>query len=602
VSRRNTVKEPKEANIRITWGVEIPLRDGVHLNATLYLPRHQSEPAPCIVALTPYTADSAHNVGVHLASHGFPFAIVDVRGRGNSGGVFRPFIQEANDGYDVVEWLARQPYCDGQVGMRGGSYLGYVQWATAKEFPPHLATIIPAAAPRLAVDFPARNNIFQPYLVQWLAYTAGRAAQIQVFSDATFWSTVFRQWHESGRSFHEVDELAGFPSAIFQQWLAHPTPDEYWDACNPTADQYAGIQCPILTITGSYDDDQPGALEHYVKHLRNASASARGRHYLIVGPWDHAGTRIPSPEFGGVKFGPASLLDLPKLHLEWYAWTMQGGPKPGFLQKAVAYYVMGAERWRYADTLEAVTAYQEPYYLDSTTNATDVFTSGSLGAVSGQGPPDTYTYDPREASGPEVDAEARTTGGSLIDQGVTLALRGRQLVYHTAPFNENKEISGFFRFSAWIAIDCPDTDLFVSVHEIALDGSSIRLSTDAIRARYREGLRMERLINTTEPLCYEFERFTFVSREIRRGHRLRLIVAPIGRLIETTFSEKNYNGGGVVAQESEANAKPVTVQLFHDEDCPSALHIPWGRPEEGGTSGEPPCGASHYRNEHRTRC
>jgi uncharacterized protein len=582
MSTSNNVKDPKETEVQVQWGVKIPLRDGIHLNATLYLPKNHSVPAPCIVTLTPYIADSAHDVGVYLAAHGFPFVAVDVRGRGNSEGVFRPFVQEASDGFDVVEWLARQPYCNGKVAMRGGSYLGYVQWATANECPPHLATIVPAAAPRLAVDFPARNNIFQPYLVQWLAYTAGSAAQTRIFSDGAFWSTLFRKWHESGRPFRDVDTLSGFSSPIFQEWLAHPEPDAFWDACNPTADQYAQIQIPILTITGSYDDDQPGALEHYREHLRSASASARGHHYLIIGPWDHAGTRVPLPEFGGLKFGTASLLDLPKLHLEWYAWTMQSGPKPEFLHRPVAYYVMGAERWRYADTLEAVTARHVPYFLDSTTNAIDVFTSGSLGALPGKGQPDTYTYDPRDTDGPEVDAEAQTHGGSLTDQRVTVALHGRQLVYHSAPFEHDTELSGFFKFSAWIAIDCPDTDLYVSVHEITLDGSSIRLSTDAIRARYREGLRRAKLIRTTEPLRYDFERFTFVSRRIKRGHRLRLIVAPTGRLIETTFSEKNFNGGGVVAQESEADARPVTVRLLHDGAHPSALHIPLGRSEGPG--------------------
>jgi predicted acyl esterase len=95
---------------------------------------------------------------------------------------------------------------------------------------------------------------------------------------------------------------------------------------------------------------------------------------------------------------------------------------------------------------------------------------------------------------------------------MTLALRGRQLVYHSAPFSDDAEISGFFQLTAWIAIDCPDTDLYVSVHEICLDGGSIRLSTDAMRARYREGLRAPKLIHTIKPLRYDFSRFTFVSR------------------------------------------------------------------------------------------
>jgi uncharacterized protein len=571
--------ETDSSRVDISWGVKVPLRDGVHLDATVYLSRQHVEPAPCIIAITPYASDSQHERAVYFAARGLPFIAVDVRGRGNSEGVFRPYAQEASDGPDVVEWVARQRYCNGKVAMCGGSYLGYCQWVTAKEFPPHLATIVPTAAPYIGVDFPMRNNISYPFVLQWITLTLGSALQIKTFSDVAFWAAGNRRWHESGRSFRDLGEMLGNSSPVFQEWVSHPELDAYWDAQNPTAEQYAKLQLPILTITGIYDDDQAGALEHYKQYMRNASPAGRMQHYLIVGPWNHAGTSKPRADFGGLKLGAASLIDLPKLHLEWYAWTMQRGPKPEFLKNLVAYYVMGAERWRYASTLEGVTMRHDPYFLDSTRSATDVFSAGSLGADSGTGGPDAYTYDPRETHGPEVDAEANVDGDSLIDQTVTFALRGRQLIYQSMPFEQDTEVSGFFRLSAWIAIDCPDTDFYVSVHEIGLDGSSIRLSTDAIRARYRQGLRTPKLIETDTALCYDFDRFTFVSRQIKRGHRLRLIIAPMGRLVHTTFVEKNYNGGGVVAEESIEDARPVTVRLFHDDAHPSILYVPIGHAE-----------------------
>jgi len=563
--------------VEFHWHVKIPMRDGIQLSATVYTPSDRP-PAPAVVTLTPYTCDQYHQRGVEFAAAGLPFVIVDVRGRGNSEGTFRPFTQEANDASDVVEWLARQPYCNGKVAMWGGSYGGYAQWAAAKELPPHLATIVPVAAPYLGVDFPMRNNIFHPYLMRWLTLTSGRTAQRNIFSDDAFWSAQYRGWHESGRSFRELDSTLGNPSPTFHEWLSHPEPDAYWDAHNPRPEQYARLQLPILTITGSYDDDQPGALEHYRQHMRNAAPTDRMNHYLIIGPWDHAGTRTPQLEFGGVAVGRESLLDLNKLHLEWYAWTMERGPRPEFLEKRVAYYVMGAETWRYVDTLEQVTASQRPYFLDSAGNADDVFAAGYLSEVAGTGEPDTYRYDPRDTHGLEVQAEANACGSSLVDQSVTLALRGKALVYHSAPFEADTEVSGFFRLQAWIAIDRPDTDLYVSVHEIGLDGGSVRLSTDAIRARYRQGLRTPELIGTTAPLRYDFDRFTFVSRQIKRGHRLRLVIAPIGRLIEATFVQKNCNAGGVVAEESADDALPVTVSLFHDNAHPSVLHVPLGNP------------------------
>ena len=566
--------------IELRLGIRIPLRDGVHLSATLYLPKGHSEPRPCAFTLTPYIADTIHERGVYSASRGLTFLSVDARGRGNSEGVFRPFIQEARDGFDVVEWLARQPWCNGKVAMCGGSYNGYNQWATAKELPPHLATIVPAAAACCAVDFPMRNNIFYPFLLQWLTWTCGHTGQSTLFADRAFWSRLFADWYDSGRPFKDIDLLLGERASVLQEWLAHPEPDSYWDAYNPTAGQYAKINVPVLTITGSYDDDQPGALEHYRAHMRNAPPAARAQHYLIIGPWDHAGTRSPQASFGGLQLGPASLLDLQALHLQWYAWTLQEGPKPAFLQKPVAYYVMGPEKWRYADTLEAITAHHAVYFLDSSGKANDIFSSGSLGLQEGRGPPDRYTYDPRRPSSPEVEAEARADGGSLTDQSLLLALSGRLLVYHTLPFQEDVEISGFFKLSVWLAIDCPDTDIYVSVHEIRADGSSIRLSTDGMRARYRQGLRNPQLIQNDEPLRYDFERFTFVSREVKRGHRLRLVIAPMGRLVESTFTQKNYNGGGEVAQESREQGRAVTVRLLHDSTHPSRLEVPLGRREE----------------------
>lgn len=109
----------KEEDIRIQWGLRIPMRDGTHLNATLYKPTSTKKPLPVIFTLTPYIADSYHERGSFFAKNGYHFALIDVRGRGNSQGIFEPLANEARDGHDIVEWLAKQPYCDGHVAMWG---------------------------------------------------------------------------------------------------------------------------------------------------------------------------------------------------------------------------------------------------------------------------------------------------------------------------------------------------------------------------------------------------------------------------------------------------------------------------------------------------
>jgi len=580
IAGAQTPESPIAAKVELEWGAKIPLRDGVRLNATLYKPAGQKEPVPCVFTLTPYVSDTYHGPAVYFATHGLPFAIVDVRGRGNSEGTFRPMIQEARDGYDVVEWLARQPYCDGRVAMWGGSYAGYDQWATAKEFPPHLTTIVPAAAPYMGVDSPMFSNIHDPNdTAQWLTQVSGRTSQRRIYDDTAFWAGQLGPWYESGRPFAELDSMMGDQSATFHEWLSHPQVDSYWDAYNPTPEQYAKLQIPILTITGSYDGDQLGALAHYRNYMRAATPEGRARHYLIIGPWDHSGTRIPQAEFGGLKFGPASLVDLPQLHVEWYAWTMANGAKPKFLRNQVAYYVMGAEKWRYADTLEAVTAKSEPYFLDSGVNPTDVFQSGFLRSESASNSkPDHYVDDPRDTS----DASIRSSidPNSLVDQRMVYAAGGKELVYHSKVFGEDAEISGFFKLSAWLSIDQPDTDFSVTVYEIGADGSSTVLAADLIRARYRESLRESKLIRTKEPLLYQFDRFPFVSRRIKKGSRLRLVIGPVRSICcYVSYVEKNYNSGGVVAEESMKDARTVVVSLYHDHAHPSALYVPFGQPE-----------------------
>ncbi|PYI41146.1 MAG: hypothetical protein DMC57_08655, partial [Verrucomicrobia bacterium] len=145
------------ADYDLRWAVKIPMRDKAELNATLYLPKSGNTTpgrTPVIFTLTPYISDSYHARAAYFASHGYAFALVDVRGRGNSTGDFEPFANDARDGHDLVEWFAKQPFCDGKVAMWGGSYAGFDQWATAKELPPHLTTIVPAAAAHPGLDFP----------------------------------------------------------------------------------------------------------------------------------------------------------------------------------------------------------------------------------------------------------------------------------------------------------------------------------------------------------------------------------------------------------------------------------------------------------------
>ncbi|HWX14966.1 MAG TPA: CocE/NonD family hydrolase [Chthoniobacterales bacterium] len=576
---------PASANYNLRWGVKIPMRDKVELNATLYLPKTKDGTAsrtPVIFTLTPYISDTYHARAAYFAAHGYAFALVDVRGRGNSGGEFEPFANEPRDGRDVVEWLAQQPFCDGKVAMWGGSYAGFDQWATAKELPPHLATIVPAAAAHPPLDYPSLDNVGETYDVQWFTLTSGHAGQQNLFADQKFWSTKFLDAYKKHIAFKMLDSFVGNPSANFQRILKHPTADAYYDAMVPTREQFQKITLPILTITGQYDGDELGALTFYRDHLANALPEARAKHFLIIGPWDHAGTRTPTDEVGGVKFGPAAIVDLNDLHRQWYDWTMKNGAKPEFLKNQVAYYLLAPgnsgtnSEWKYADSLESFTANPKTLYLDSKNgDANGVFRSGALTEKQPNEGADQFVNDPLDTRRGEnvegVEPNEKTAG---IDQRFALCIGNDGLVYHTEPLPNETPLIGCPKLTVWVSIDTPDTDLQADLYEIQPDGTSIALWSDIRRLRYRESLREAKLLKPGEIVKCEFAPGLFVARRLIKGSRLRLVVYSPNSI----FWQKNYNSGGVVADETAKDARVAHVKIYHDAEHASAIQLPLGGP------------------------
>jgi len=567
--RAREVGKATSDDVDMAWGVKVPMRDGVILNATVYRPHGQKETLPLVFTFTPYIGDSYTDRAKYFAMHGYVYALVDVRGRGNSGGEFEPFVNEGRDGYDATEWFAKQSYCNGKVAMWGGSYAGFDQWAVLKEFPAHLVTIVPAAAAYPGVDFPFQYNIFGPYDMQWLTFTSGRTGNSNTFGNDEYWAAKSKELYNAHGAFEEYDKLVGNPSQIFQKWLQHPTPDAYYDAMVPSVEQYKKIGIPILTITGHYDGDQPGALTFYKKHMQHGNPEAKAKHYLIIGPWDHAGTRTPKKEMGGLKFADVSVLDLNKLHSEWYDWTMKGSPKPEFLKKRVAYYVMGADEWKYADSLEVIAKDKLSLYLASNGSASDVFHSGRLtNGKETSAPSDSWICDPLDTR--PGNAEPTENPAYLTSQRGVQNLYGQGAIYHSELFPAAIEVTGVPVLTLWLTMDVQDTDLSAELYEILPDGGSVELTSAAMRARYRDSLREGKSVPIGTPQKYLFDNFMFFSRQIAKGRRLRLVVESVN----TPGAEKNYNGGGVVSKEMGKDAKTAHIQLLHDAEHGSVLELP----------------------------
>ena len=577
-----TATPPAATDYDIRWGVKIPLRDKVELNATLYFPKTPDGPAPktpVIFTLTPYISDTYHARGAYFASHGYVFALVDVRGRGNSAGEFEPFAQEPRDGHDVVEWLAQQPFCDGKVAMWGGSYAGFDQWATAKEFPPHLATIVPAAAAHPPYDYPSLDNVGFLYDMQWFTHTSGRTGQQNLFGDSKFWRTKFLDAYKKHIAFSTLDSFLGNPSKNFQRIIRHPMADAYYDGMVPTQEQFKRILLPILTITGQYDGDELGAMTFYRDHMANASPETRAKHFLIIGPWDHAGTRTPTDEVGGVKFGPAAIVDLNDLHRQWYDWTMKNGAKPEFLKNQVAYYLLapgnsGANgEWKYTDNFANLIANPKTLYLDSKNgDANGVFRSGMLVEKQPNEGADQYVNDPMDTSrGENVEGVEPKDKTAAIDQSFALCIGKDGLVYHTGPLPKETPLVGCPKVSLWVSLDTPDTDLQADLYEIQPDGTSIALWNDVRRLRYRESLREAKLVKPDEIVKCNFDPGLFVARRLMKGSRLRLVVYSPNSI----FWQKNYNSGGVVADETAKDAHTAHIKIYHDAQRPSSIDLPW---------------------------
>lgn len=562
-----TLAAQSAAGVDLKLGVNVPMRDGVKLNATLYLPRGGDAKRPVVLAMTPYIADRYHAYVLSVVRRGYVVAVVDVRGRGSSDGEFTAFSQEAHDGYDTVEWLAAQPWSNGKVAMMGGSYGGFNQWTIAKEFPPHLVTITPTAAAYLGVDFPALGGLQQGYLTQWIAFTSGRTPNNNLFADGGYWQDKFRTLALEHRPYASLDTLVGYPSAAFQRWIAHPDFDDYWKAMAPSAEQLARLAIPVFTRTGMYDDDQIGALEHYRRHMQLGSAAAKASHYLMIGPWDHAGTRLPQRELGGIPFGESSVFDMGELEADWFDWTMKGGARPAKLPKRVAYYVTGADVWKYADDLDEIGRNPASFYLTSPgRSATDLFHSGTLATQPADAPGDVYVDDPLDTGWAATEGDPP----SYTDPSLAHSLNGGGVIYHTAPFRAPAEISGFPGLTLWVTMDVPDADFWVGIYEITAGGKSIFLDEAQLRARYRESRERAVPMTPGRPTKIEFDKFRFMSRRIAAGSRIRLLImAP-----KSIQFERNYHSGGVVERETAKDAKTAHVEILHDREHASVLRLP----------------------------
>ena len=532
----------KEAG-RHLWNVRTPMRDGVDLSSDVWLPEGgvAGGPYPLVLFRTPYGNQGAVPVlyAKYLSDHGFAVALQDVRGRHDSDGDFYPFHQEGPDGYDSIEWFAEQEWCTGKVGMCGGSYVGWVQWVAARERPPHLTTLVStAAAGRWCEELPYNNGMTYLPLFGWLNTVAGRLWNDSGFVD---WQTVYRTL-----PLRDLPKAIGRDMPVVHDWLDHPFLDDYWKSVRLTEHDFAAIDLPVLHNTGWYDGDQPGTLFFY-DGMRAHSPAAEQQHVLI-GPWDHGGTRVPSRTTGSVDFGEDAIVDVLAAHARWFGHYLRGDDESPADHRA-QYFATGSNVWRTGEEWPPANT-PTPFYLGA---------SGALGAVPGDGS-DSYDYDPMDPVICATDWNYYATppqqyAPTPLDRRY-IERRDDVLVYTSEEMTEDFDVAGKPMVALVASSNCSDTDWVVLLTDVAPGGASTSLCEGRMRARYRESLAEEALLTPGETYEFKFE-MDAVTHTFKPGHRIRVDVT-------SSFFPlyaRNLNTGGVSAD--EVDPVVATNTIFH---------------------------------------
>jgi len=312
------------------------MRDGTTLVAEVNLPDAAARSTvPAVLVRSPYHR-SLFEIEVRpLVEAGFAVVIQSVRGRHGSEGTFVPYFHEGDDGYDSVEWVAGQPWCDGNVAMMGSSYGGWVQWAAAREHPPHLRTFVSSACcARWTGEWPWRNGVLWPGAITWLHMVAGS-------EDYTLTPVEVAHLDDPPTPLNHFQDRYHAKLPMADDWLKHPTPDGYWSPIQLAAADFAGIDLPVLHITGWFDRCQLGAQFLYDGMRRHSPA--RDRQALIVGAWDHT-IREMRRSYDSVDFGRESVIDFHGERIRWFDRWLRGGP-PGE-EPSARVFVTGARRWQ----------------------------------------------------------------------------------------------------------------------------------------------------------------------------------------------------------------------------------------------------------------
>ena len=534
--------------------IRLTTRDGVHLDTNVFHPRAVGR-AGVILFRTPYGKGNNLPPGYGLfLDRGFVVVTQDVRGRGLSDGVFDSLNHEGEDGYDTIEWIARQPWSNGRVGMTGGSYRGIVQWKAAVLDNPHLKAICPVVA--------GWNDYTDRF------YSRGGALKLEhrlVWLSENMPAPGFKPPPLASFIYHvplrTIDRAAtGHTIEFYQHVLDHPEYDSFWKHLS-VSDRIDRVTAAAFIVGGWYDNYVESDLDAFTA-LQKKGTPAR----VVIGPWAHN----MSSHFRGASFGELAWAPIRSWQADWLEeWLNPAGPRPP-AAAPVRIFVMGTNRWRDEQEWPLKRTCYRQLYLSSGGHANtaagdgELFWSGSGGASF-----DRFLYDPRKP--------VPTTGGSLccdpnvlpwgpMDQSA-IEKRRDVLVYTGEPLRNELEVTGTVRADLWVSTDAPDTDFTAKLVDVLPDGETRNVVDGMLRLRYREGLGKAELTRRGEayPISIDAGVTSYV---FLAGHRVRLDISG------SNFPrfDRNPNTGRTIAEET--GFRPAGNTVLHGPQYPSHLLLP----------------------------
>jgi uncharacterized protein len=546
--------------------VVIPMRDGVRLRADILRPSEGR--SPTLLYRTPYGRHAAlkdYTTFRRAIERGYAVVVQDVRGRYASEGEFRPYEHEGRDGYDTIEWAARQPWSNGRVGTFGLSYPGAVQWLAAVEGPPHLEAMVPAMTFSTPRNFFYSGGIWDMSWLEWIWRNIAPDARARKGLPAPAGRDDVDGWSAVKKRVLETLPLDALPelrdvTPYYYDWLHHPPEDPYWDFAE-LRNKYGRTRAAVLNLSGWHDETYgpEGATTNYAGLVGSRHGDS-SRTALLLGPWTHGVDATARTRFGARDFGPAAAIDYDDVVLGWMDRHLRGHGA-GSAVAPVRYFVMGENRWRESSTWPPAGR-TITYYFAATGG-------GRGGALT-----ETRPASP-EASTIVVSDPANPVVNPYESAGVhdyrALAQRPDVLTFDSPPMTHDVEVTGPIRVRAYISCDCRDTDLWVRILDVAPDGAAYNLmspGTDAIRASYREIAKGRQLL--VPGRVYELELNDLVTSNLfPRGHRVR---AQVSASFFPNFSRNLHTGD---LETMSSRMQRATIRVYHDRDHPSqiSLHV-----------------------------